>query len=299
MDVTAGGEMLPSLLAQLLAPTLGTVQTQPISLGASSPSEALTFGGQALPIIPALALKATLTNPGGALTKLQPLRDQTLNDLYDLYRNQANDAQRAYIDSLVTSQSQVRNIRQDLLAELASIKDNSPASQMLAAVTLIQMKVTPVIAVHIPFGGDNHRDIALAAETAQTVAGVATIASLMTQLAAAGLADQVSLLSLNVFGRTLGPGNTDGRSHNPNHQVSLAIGKPFRGGIVGGVGPVEGDYGASNIDSKTGLASPSGDVPNSATLAAFGQTVMAAFGIDQGTIATKITSGKVVGAALS
>ena len=42
--------------------------------------------------------------------------------------------------------------------------------------TLIQMKVTPVVAIHIPFGGDNHHDAALATETAQTVSGVAAIA---------------------------------------------------------------------------------------------------------------------------
>ena len=71
-------EMFPSLLAKQLAPCLGTIQAQPITLGASTPSEGLTFAGAALPIIPALALKATLTNPAGALTKLQPLRDQTL-----------------------------------------------------------------------------------------------------------------------------------------------------------------------------------------------------------------------------
>ena len=98
------------------------------------------------------------------------------------------------------------------------------------------MKVSPVISIHIPFGGDNHRDVGLATETPQTVSGVATIVSLMQQLATAGLSDQVTLVSLNVFGRTIGPGNTDGRQHNPNHQVSFTIGKPFKGGIIGGVG---------------------------------------------------------------
>src|SRR5439155_27362266 len=107
--------------------------------------------------------------------------------------------QRSYIDSLVTTQQQVRSINQGLLNALGSIKDNSAASQILAAVTLIQMKVTPVVSIHIPFGGDNHRDIALATETAQTLSGVATIASLMQQLAAAGLADAVTFMSLNVF----------------------------------------------------------------------------------------------------
>ena len=52
----------------------------------------------------------------------------------------------------------------------------------------------------------------------------------------------------NVFGRTLGPGSTGGRQHNGNHQVSIAIGKPFRGGVIGGVGPVGGDFGALPID---------------------------------------------------
>ena len=175
-----------------------------------------------------------------------------MSDLYELYRTSATPAGRAYVDSLVTSQSQVRGIEQALLEQLASIKDNSVASQMAAAVTLIQMKVSPVIVVHVPFGGDNHRDIGLATETTETVAGVATIGSLMTQLAAAGLSDQVSFMTLNVFGRTLGPANTDGRQHNQNHQVSVVIGKPFRAGVVGGVAPVGNDYGAMPIDSKTG-----------------------------------------------
>src|SRR2546430_9734238 len=110
------------------------------------------------------------------------------------------------------------------------MKDNTATSQVLAAITLIQMKVTPVISIHIPFGGDNHRDVGLANETTQTVSGVATIVALMQQLAAAGLSDSVAFMSLNVFGRTIGPTNTDGRQHNENHQVSITIGKPFRGG---------------------------------------------------------------------
>jgi hypothetical protein len=191
----------------------------------------------------------------------------------------------------------VRNIRQDLLNALVSIKDNTATSQVLAAVTLIQMNVSPVVSIHIPFGGDNHRDIALATETTQTVAGVATIAALMQQLAAAGLADKVTFMSLSVFGRTLGPGNTDGRQHNGNHQVSIAIGKPFRGGVIGGVGPVAPDYGALPIDSTTGAAG--GDIRAVDTLAAFGQTMLASVGADPGVITSPNGTSKVVAAALS
>ena len=299
MGGTYGGEMLPSLLARNMAPCLGTIQSQPLVLGATSPAEGLSFGGAALPIIPALALKATLTNPTGPLTDLQPLRDKTLNQLYDLYKNGATPAQRTYIDSLVSSQQQVRSINQSLLDALSSIKDNSADSQMLAAVTLIQMKVTPVISVHIPFGGDNHRDIGLAGESAQTVSGVATIAALMAQLAAAKLSDAVTFATLNVFGRTLGPGNTDGRQHNENHQVSVTIGKPFAGGVIGGVGPVGNDYGALPIISKTGKGAADGDIQPLQTLPSYGRTLLSAVGVDKATLDAEIIGGTVVSAALA
>jgi len=299
MGATAQGEMLPSVLAQELAPCLGTIQAQPICLGATTPSEALSFSGTALPIIPALALQSTLTTPAGPLADLQPLRDQTLNQLYDLYKNDATPAQRAYIDSLVASQNQVRNLNQSLLDALSSITDNGAASQVLAAITLIQMKVTPVISIHIPFGGDNHRDIGLANETTQTVAALGVIASLMQGLAAAGLSDQVTLASLNVFGRTLGPANTDGRQHNPNHQVSFAIGKPFRGTVIGGVAPIGDDYGALAIDSKSGAGADAGDIAAADTLASYGRTLLAAVGVGSDTIASRITSGTVIQAALA
>jgi hypothetical protein len=299
MHVAQPDEMFPSILSRQLASCLGTIQSQPISLGASSPSEGLTFAGQALPIIPALALKATLTSPAGPLTDLQPLRDQTLAQIYDIYRGSATKAQRDYIDSLVTSQSQVRNIEQDLLDQLSSITDNSPASQILAAIALIQMKVTPVVAIHIPFGGDNHRDVGLATEAAETVSGVASIASLMAQLSTAGLQDQVTFLSLNVFGRTLGPGNTDGRQHNPNHQVSLAIGRAFRGGVIGGVTPYSGDYGATSIDSKTGQSAKDGDITAIGSLSSFAQTALVASGVDPQTAAKLIPNTKPIAGALA
>ncbi|MCU1277285.1 MAG: hypothetical protein JWM53_831, partial [bacterium] len=299
MGATYQSEMLPSLLAKQLAPCLGTVQSQPITIGATSPSEGLVYEGQALPIIPPLSLKTTLASAAGPLTSLQPLRDQTLAQLNDLYKHGASQAQRNYIDSLVTSQQQVRNIKQDLLSALGAIKDNSVGSQLTAALTLVQMRVTPVVAIHIPFGGDNHHDASLATETTQTLSGVAAIGSLMAQLASAGLSDQVTFMTLNVFGRTLGPVNTDGRQHNENHQVSVAIGKPFRGGVIGGVGPVAGDYGALAIDSKSGRGLAGGDIAAVDSLASFGKTAMAAVGIDATTIGTAITSGQVIAPALA
>jgi hypothetical protein len=300
MGAAQGGEMLPSLLARALAPCLGTIQAQPISIGAVTPSEAISYGGQTQPIIPPLALRATLTSPAGPLTNLQALRDRTLSRLYGVYGSSATPAGRAYIDSLVTSQAQARSIEQSLLSSLSSIKDNSPASQVTAAIVLVQMKVSPVVVIHVPFGGDNHRDVGLQAETTQTVAGVATIASLLSQLQAAGLGDRVSFVSLNVFGRTLGPGNTDGRQHNENHQVSLSIGSPFRGGVMGGVAPVAGDYGALPIDSKTGKGVPGGDVPALATLPSFAVTMLTGLtGLAPSATTPLVSGGQVISASLA
>lgn len=291
-------EMFPSLLAKHLAGCLATVQSQPITVGASTPSEGLSFNGAALPIIPPLALKATLASPVGPLGNLQKLRDTSLSELSDIIKASATTAQKRYLDNLVLSQHEIRNVNQNLLSMLDSITDNSVGSQLTAALALIQMNVTPVIAIHIPFGGDNHNDTGLTTETAQTVTGVGAIASLMSRLAAANLTDRVSFISLNVFGRTLGPANTNGRQHNPNHQVSIAIGKPFRPGVVGGVAPVGGDYGATAIDSASGLAKAGGDIAAIDSLAAFGQTVMTAVGIDGASVSTAIPAGRVVRGAL-
>jgi len=299
MGAIRPAEMLPSLLAKNLAACLGTVQSQPITLGASSPSEGLTYEGAALPILPPLALKATLARPTGALGNLQALRDATLSQLNGVLQGSATAAQRRYLDTLVLSQREIRDVNQNLLSMLDSIADNGVASQLTAALALIQMNVTPVVAIHIPFGGDNHNDTNLALETAQTVSGVASIVSLMARLDAAGLTDKVSFLSLNVFGRTLGPANTDGRQHNPNHQVSFAIGKPFRPGVIGALAPVGGDYGALPLDSSTGRGVAGGDVPAVETLASFGKTVLSAVGIPAAAITAAIPSGKVIGSALS
>ena len=299
MGSTTPTEMFPSLLAKYLAPCLGTIQPQPVSVGATSPSEGLSFAGAALPIIPPQALKSTLTTMSGPLGNLQTLRDQTLNQLYDLYKNGASPAQKAYIDSLVASQQQVRGISQSLLTSLENIRDNSVASQITAALALIQMNVTPCVAIHIPFGGDNHNDAALKNESAQHVSGVAAIGTLMSGLAAAGLSDKVTFVSLNVFGRTIGPSNTDGRQHNPNHQVSVTIGKPLKGGVIGGVAPVSNDYGATAINSSTGAGSSGGDIAAIDTLASFAKTVMSSVGVGDSDISATIKNGKVIPAALA
>jgi hypothetical protein len=318
MGATQYQEMFPSVLAKSLAPCLATLQTQPISVGATSPSEALAFQGQALPTIPPRALKATLANPAGTLSTVQHLRDDTLQKMHDWYTSgnvRVSQAQKNYLDAYVTSQSQVRNIDQQTLAMLNAIGTTGSTSngdQVTAAIALVLMGVSPVIAVHFPFGGDNHSDPSFKNEATQTVSGMAAIADLLSRLpmAANGVAeltDRVTFVNLNVFGRTMDiTKNTIGRNHNQDHQVSMMIGKGFKGSVIGGVGPANkklgqgsGDWGCLTIDSKTGVGNPSnGDVVPLDTLASWGKTVMRGVGIDQPTVDAQITGGKVITAAL-
>jgi hypothetical protein len=295
-------DMFPSFLARQLQPCLGTVQAQPIAIGASTPSEGLTYQGAALPIIPPRALQATLTNSGIlSSTNLLMLRDQTLASLNNVYLKGASAAQADFVNSLVASEKQVRQIPQALLASLSGIKDNTADSQVAAAIVLIQMKIAPLISIHIPFGGDNHHDAMYQAEATQTVAACQQLDYLLGQLKmyqtadGRSLADAVTVISLNVFGRTLvyDPKNGDGRQHNPNHQVSFVIGKPFKGGIYGGVAQLPtamgGDFGALPMSSSTGAGSASGDIHPVDTLASWGITVATGAGVDP-TVVSQISA---------
>ena len=63
-------------VAKHLAPCLGTVQTEPVSIGAG---EVLTFDGRGLPNLTPTGLRDMLTQPDGPLADLQPLRDKHLD----------------------------------------------------------------------------------------------------------------------------------------------------------------------------------------------------------------------------
>jgi hypothetical protein len=316
MDATTGPEMLPSIIAKLMAPCLGTVQPQPVCLGAASPSEDLTYNGAPLPYIPPAALKDTL--PQGMPTNLQTLRENTMkNVVYPLYSS-GTPAQKAFISNLVNTQQEVGELNLTLLQALSQITDNSVTSQIQAAVALLQMNVTPVISIHIPFGADNHSDPNLMTEMQQHtgtdttlgVTGVPAIAALMSALGGAKfvsgpltgtlLSDRVTFMSLNVFGRSLifngGPGTTaaNGRAHNGNHHVAITIGNAFKPGVVGGMilvpsGQVgAGDVGCNGIVPSTGLPSSSGTITAATSLQSFGQTMLSGIGVPQDEINAQI-----------
>jgi hypothetical protein len=304
MSAINPAEMFPSFLSKNLAAALGTIQTQPVCVGAQGPSEGLTFNGAALPIIPPTALKSTLvSDPKSPLNmnKLQSLRDSSLKTLTDVYLNNgASPAQQSFIKSYVNSQTDLRNINAGLLSSLADL-NMAKYPQVDAAIALIRMNVTPVVSIHIPFGGDNHHDNMYQAEATQTVSGCAELDYLLGQLKlfttadGRSLADAVTVISLNVFGRTLlyDAKNGDGRQHNPYHHVAFVVGQPFKGGVYGGVAQLPstmgGDFGCTAMSSATG-AGGGGDIKPVDTLAAWGMTVATGVGVDPNVISAQMSS---------
>jgi hypothetical protein len=294
MGSTAKQEMLPSIFAKYLAPCFGTVQVDPISAGAG---DILTIDGRSLPNIAPTGLRDLLARPNTPLQRLQTLRDSSLDEISGLLKDRGTKAQRDYVDSVALSRRQARALGSDLLDMLSAIKSDAADGQVVAAVALIKMNVSPVVTIRIGFGGDNHTDTDLAkSEAPQHETGVQRITQLWTALQAVGLQDQVTFAAYNVFGRTLVKKGITGRDHWGSHHATILMGKNVRPGVVGGLEPKSMDYYATGIDSASGR--PGSDVPFAETLSAMGKTLGAAVGLQSSVLDRYIAGGKVVTGAL-
>ncbi len=293
MGATYKQEMLPSLFAKSLQPCFSTVQTEPVSAGAG---DILTFEGRGLPNVPPTGLRDVLSKPKGSIANLQKLRDQQLDAMHALLKARGTKAQQQYLDALAVSRGQARSLSDDLLGMLAGITTDRGEGPITAAIALIKMNVSPVIAIHIDFGGDNHFDEGLVKEVEQHETGIGLIGKLMEGLKTAGLQDQVTFAAYNVFGRTLKKLGTKGRDHWASHHCSILSGKAIKAGVVGGLEPKAGDYYATSINSKTGASG--GDIEFGDTLASMGKTLGAAVGIAREDLDKAIMRGKVVASAL-
>ncbi len=324
MGATSGGEMLVSAYAKHLAPCLGTVQMEPVSVGAhGNSSELISFAGRSLPSVSPTQLRQLLTGSGASggfqggsgtknpLVQLRAMRDKQLDALYALAKTDGTGVQKDFIDALSASQDQVRRLADSLADTLSKINGDDTAGQALAAAALIAAKVTPVVTMHVPFGGDNHNDADLQAEADQTVSGVAGIQAVLAALSAMSLSDKVTFATLNVFGRNLNGidkvTSRQGRDHYGNHSVCVMIGKNIASSVIGGILPVAGQgsssaLGAADIDSSTGNGVAGGDIPRTETHVAVARTLGVGLGIPSAALNTDFIAtagGKVVNAALS
>jgi hypothetical protein len=299
-----GGEMVVSAFAKHLSGCFGTVQPEPVALGArGNSSELVSYSGRTLPSVSPTQLKQLLTgNKNDALVKVRNLRDQALDQLNAMAKTDSTNVQKAFLDAMALSQVQVRKLVEQLATTLNAITSDDARGQGLAAAALISANVTPVVTMHIGFGGDNHTDTDLATEAAQHVTGCQAIQQVQDALAMLSLTDKVTFATLNVFGRNLnGIAKTDGRTgrdHYGNHAVTVMIGKNIKPGVYGGVATgSSAAYLASAIDSATGAPNAAGDIPVGQTHVAAMKTLGVALGIPEDQLNADFTAmagGKVV-----
>lgn len=295
LQVGSPSESAPVLFAKELAKPLDTAQSQPLLLGAD---EVLTVAEKRLPGIRPVDLRDALLGPSSPLPQLAQLRESTLARLSHLRHKTGN----AQLDRALRTQTmnakQAQQLGEQLAADLATIKTDGAESQVIAAAIAVRLGISPIIAIHIPLGGDNHFDGGLKQEADQIHRGIGHIASLWNKLAAYGVADRTCFAHLSVFGRTLKREGLIGRDHWPLHNTALLMGAPFRGGVVGGVVAQEGDYAAQAIDSRSGQPSPGGDIKPSDSEQALLRTLAQGVGIDGPVVAKTFPQGKPVRSSL-
>lgn len=299
---TSGGEMWPSIYAKHLWKCLGTVQVEPVAVGAKGSLEFIALSGRTLSTVSPLQLKQLLTgSKTDPVVRLRKLRDETLNEINTIFKTGGTAEQVKFLDAMASSQAQTRLLAESLATTLAGIADDGVAGQALAAAALIAAKVTPVVTLHIPFGADNHTDPDLYDEWFDhtdhggSKSGVPGIQAVADALASLQLSDTTTFATMNVFGRDLSGTakvrNRAGRDHFGNHSVMMMFGKNVSPGVTGGCSPVSGDvYGASDIDSETGRSLASGgDVPRADTHIAAAKTLGVALGIDAAALQADFT----------
>jgi hypothetical protein len=317
MGKTANNEMITSAYAKHLAPCFSTVQAEPIALGAGrNGSELLSFSGRSLPAVSPTQLKSLL---GGGrsdvLIKLRTVRDTYVDKLNALAKTDGTGAQKAFLDAMALSQTQVRKLTDQLMTTLSAITADDAKGQGLAAAALFAANVTPVATIRLAFGGDNHSDQNLQAEADQHVTGIAGIQAVIDALGtvkdAAGnpLTDKVTFATMNVFGRNLNniakTESRSGRDHYGNHAVMVMIGKNVKAGVYGGIAGTS--LKATAIDASTGASAPGASganiIPESMTHVAAARTLGVALGIPESQMAgdfiTSASTGLLVKPALS
>lgn len=294
-ETGTGTEHLASLVASETADALGTLQREPVALG----GENVTYKGSVLQTLRPRTLSQIFSPLEGTALQLAQLRDTALDEIHSDLRARGTTAQRSWLDRHAASREQVKQIDETLLERFASIEGNGQDDQLAAAIALFLMKIAPVVTVDVAFGGDNHTDAGLAKEADQTVAALASLGTFFAELDAVGLADQVTVTNLSVFGRTLGKKGTAGRDHNLNHHVMMISGPAVQPGVFGGIKESGNDFGATSIDSATGEGGNGGDIPEDETLEAAAKTLATVVGLAPDRVELRVAGGKVISAAVA
>lgn len=284
-----GIEMLPSAISLETSAALATRQVEPLSVG----PERMSFQGRWLDNPSPSKIKALFSGSAAVDSALATLRDSTLDAIYGQVKASGSPLQKDYLNRWAMSREQAKSLGNSLGSLMLSTDEDyidGAVDQITTAVVMLGLGLSPVVTVHIPFGGDNHQDPGLALEAQQTNEGVAALGELWRQLKAAGLQDRTTFATLNTFGRSLK--GTNGRAHNGNHHVMAMFGPRVQPGVYGGVVPVDSDFGASAIDSRSGQAKPDGDIAVGDTLLAAVATLATAVGVPADRLAVRIPGAR-------
>jgi len=295
LKVADDNECAPVLFATQLSRKLDTVQSQPLLLGAD---EVIAVGGKRLSGVRPTELRDTLLGLGSPLPALASLRDSTMARLQYLRKKTSNAALGKALSAQSLSTQQAQALGDRLAADLSAIRNDGPEAQVIAAAVAVRLGIAPVVAIHIPFGGDNHFDGGLRQEAEEIHSGIGHVASLWSHLSAYGVAERSCFAQLSVFGRTLKRDGRTGRDHWPLHNAALLMGAPFKGGVVGGLIARDGDYAAQSIDSRTGIASERGDIEVAASQSSVLRTLGQGLGIEVTLLEKKLPGSKPVRSSL-
>jgi hypothetical protein len=299
MDATEKNDMLISLLAKELAPTLGSVQSDPVSLGANG-GELISSGGRILGNVAPLSVRQALGGVDGPLKDLTAMRDTQIDRIYALYRESGTPSQRTLLDAWARSRDEVRSISTSLIQRLDAIDGNNEINQVRCAAVLAAMNIAPIVTIKVDFGRDNHNDTNFVNETAKHLTAIPNLQALMDELdtlkGEGNLQHDVIVGSLNVFGRTLKKKGMGGRDHHSGHHVMVLMGNGIQGGVVGSLdyNNSGNEYEAQAIDSQTGAGGPGGDIPFEETLGAAGKTLGVVMGVAEERMDELLPPGKAV-----
>ena len=287
-----GSEMFPSMVAQLGASRMNTLQAEPMVLGRNR----ITYQSQALQNIKPLELKNLFANDEATLSDLRGLRDRTLDRLYADLKVSGSPIQRRFLDRFLLGRDQSRTLGNSIGTLLEGLSTDSDEGddtrdQIIAAVALAKLRVTPVIVLNIPFGRDNHQDETLEMERDQTISGTANLAFLWSELRRHNIHNDVSFAMLNVFGRRFNRNERGGRDHNRHHSVMVAFGEKIKGGVYGGV---NGNGQCRRINPNNGRPINNGGIAEGDTLGSAGKSLLAAMGHTQAEINERIRRGRVL-----
>lgn len=296
MGRTKDAEMLPTMFARHLAEPLKSLQQAPVAAGAG---DILSVKGIPVSNANPLAWRELLGQYDSMPNDLQKIRDRTMDKMYATLRAQGTRAQLRYLDQLAKSSSDAKKLGADVASIIAEIKDNEDHAQLQVAAAIVKMNVSPVVAIRLNFGGDNHNDPDLKYETDHHKSAIGALGKFFETLKSNGLEDKVTFASFNVFGRNFRVADLHGRDHWFAHATTLLIGKNVRPGLIGGTVDRHGDYSATGIDSATGAGVvDGGDIPFDDTLVAVGKTIGAAIGIATNTLDAEMSGGRVIQAAM-